>query len=91
MAAALVELLAALAAASAELLYGTRGVVAGWRYLFSRSYRERTHARWRHRSSVYAAVEIVYAVVACALSLLLLHVVISIFAGWNWWARLFTI
>ena len=78
MAAAMVEILAVVVSALTEFLYWLRGLIAGWRYLFSRSYRARTHARWKHRSSVYAAIEIICAAFACATSLFLLYLLI----GW---------
>jgi hypothetical protein len=70
--------LASFVAIVGELLYWLRGAIGGWRYLFSRSYRERTHARWRRRNSVYAAVEIVSAVGACAASLCLLYFLVKL-------------
>jgi hypothetical protein len=67
------EVLASIATGVVELLYWLRGVFAGWRYLFSRAYRDRTHARWRNRSWVYAAVEVVSAAVACAVLLIVVY------------------
>jgi hypothetical protein len=76
MVAAIVEFLAILGSAMTELLYWLRGVLAGWRYLFSRSYRTRTHARWQHRSPVYAVVEVICSALACIALLLLLYFLI---------------
>lgn len=78
MVAPIVELLAMLVSALAELLYSLRGLIAGWRYLFSHSYRTRTHARWKSRSAVYAVIEIICATAACAALLVLLYLVIEL-------------
>ena len=78
MVAAIFELVVILGSAMTEFLYWLRGVLAGWRYLFSRSYRARTHARWQHRSPVYAVVEVICSAVACVALLLLLYFLIRL-------------
>ena len=78
-----------LAAGVGELSEWFYGAFAGWRYVFSRSYRRRVHARWRDEAWVYVAVDIICGIVTCAFSLFVLNAVISMFAGWDWWPRLF--
>jgi hypothetical protein len=65
-----------------ELLYRA---IAAWRYLFSRSYRERVHARWRSRSAIYAVVDIICALTSSVLLLLFLCVVGGLLTGRHWW------
>jgi hypothetical protein len=78
---AIIEILAVLVTALTELLYWLRGLIAGWRYLFSPSYRARTHARWKRRSPVYAVVETICAALACAAWLVLLYLLIGLVAA----------
>jgi hypothetical protein len=79
-----------LLAGGGPLLEWLLGAAAGWRYLFSPSYRRRVHARWRDKAGIYIAVDVICGVATCLVSVLLLHAVISAFAGWNWSARLFS-
>jgi hypothetical protein len=76
-------------AGGGPLLEWLLGAAAGWRYLFSPSYRRRVHARWRDKAWIYIAVDVICGVASCLLFLLLLYALISAFAGWDWWARLF--
>ena len=78
-----------LASGIGELLDWLLGAVAGWRYVFSPSYRRRTHARWRDEAWIYIAFDVICAAVACAFSLFLLAGLIRVFAGSGWWPRLF--
>lgn len=62
--------------------------IAAWRYLFSRSYRERVHARWRSRSAIYAVVDIICALMGSVLLLLFLCILGGLLIGRYWWLHL---
>ena len=47
-------------------------VFAGWRYLFSRSYRQRTHERWRVEGRGKAFIDIIFGSLGMLLTVLLL-------------------
>ena len=86
----MVTLVLELVSGGAVLVEWLLGAAAGWRYLFSPSYRQRTRARWRSKAWIYIAVDVVCGIVACAFSLFLLWALISVFAGWGWWTHLFS-
>jgi hypothetical protein len=73
----------------AELLDWLRGALAGWRYLFSSSYRQQIHSGWKSDRWYYIAWDVVCGVAGLAFSLFLLYLVVSLFAGLDWPARLF--
>ena len=77
-----------LAAGVGELFDWFYGGFAGWRYVFSPSYRRHVHARWLDQAWVYVAVDIICGIATCALSLFVLYAIISMFAGLDWWPRL---
>jgi H+/Cl- antiporter ClcA len=62
---------------------------AGWRYLFSASYRSRVHTRWHSKSQLQVAQDIAAAVAGSVLWLVLFWLAIGIFAGFDWISRLF--
>jgi hypothetical protein len=62
---------------------------AGWRYLFSASYRSRVHARWHSRSQLQVGQDIAAAVAGSVLWLVLFWLAIGILAGFDWISRLF--
>jgi hypothetical protein len=62
---------------------------AGWRYVFSPSYRRRIHARWESQSQLQIAQDVTSAIVGCLFLLLLLCLMVSFFAGFDWIAHLF--
>jgi hypothetical protein len=47
----------------------------GWRYIFSSSFRERTHRRWKSESKLTVAFEIGEAVIGVSVSLFLVYIV----------------
>jgi H+/Cl- antiporter ClcA len=63
--------------------------LAGWRYLFSPSYRRRVHARWQSRSQLQIAQDIAAAFAGSVLLLVVFCVIISLFIGFDWVTRLF--
>jgi hypothetical protein len=73
----------------AELLDWLRGAFAGWRYLFSPSYRQQIHAGWKSDRWYYNAWDVVCGVAGLAFSLFLLYLIVSLFAGLDWPSRLF--
>ena len=50
---------------------------AGWRYVFSPSFRQRTHTRWKAQGWGTAAIEILVGALGVLLTLFLLWVLIS--------------
>ena len=50
---------------------------AGWRYLFSPSFRRRTHARWKAEGRGTAFVEILFGAMAMLFTLFLLWLVVD--------------
>ena len=44
--------------------------VSGWRYIFSSSFRQRTHRRWKVEAELTVVFEIVFALAGIALTLL---------------------
>jgi hypothetical protein len=61
---------------------------AGWRYVLSPSYRARVHSRWESKSQLQIAQDIAAAVAGSIFWLILSWLVISVFAGFDWIARL---
>ncbi|HEX7331361.1 MAG TPA: hypothetical protein VF290_07670 [Pyrinomonadaceae bacterium] len=53
--------------------------VAGWRYLFSSSFRRRTHARWKAAGRGTALIEIVFGALGIVFTLFLLGLVVYLF------------
>lgn len=52
---------------------------AGWRYLVSRSFRQRTHTRWKTEGWATVIIEILFGGLAVLLTLFLLGLLISFF------------
>ena len=50
----------------------------GFRYLFSRTYRERTQQRWKNQSKISIAFEIFEAAIGVAFIILILFVVLGV-------------
>ena len=71
-----------------ELLDWFSAALAGWRYLFSRSYRRQVHELWRERSRWRICWDILCGAAGIAFTLFLVHLIVSLFAGWNWMAEL---
>jgi drug/metabolite transporter (DMT)-like permease len=61
---------------------------AGWRYLFSPSYRRRVHERWQSKSQLQIAQEIAAAVAGSLFWLVIFCLLISLFLGFDWITRL---
>lgn len=70
-----------------EFIDWLRAAFGGWRFVFSASFRRETRARWRHESSLRIVWDMSCGVAGIAFTLLLVHVVISLFAGWGWIQR----
>ena len=73
----------------AELLDWLLSASAGWRYVFSPSYRQDVHAEWQSERWYYVAWDVICGVAGVAFSLFLLYLAVSAFAGLDWLARLF--
>lgn len=71
-----------------ELAEWVQAAGAGWRYLCSRSFRNRTHSRWQQQSRRRVAWDVVCGLAGIALTCFLLYVIISLFAIWDWIERL---
>jgi hypothetical protein len=61
-----------------EIFEWIANALAGWRYLFSPSFRQRTHARWKAEGRGTAFVEILLAAVGMLVTLFLLWLVVSL-------------
>ena len=61
---------------------------AGWRYLASASFRRATHTRWLQESRARVFWDVICGVAGVAFSVLVVYVVISLFAGWDWFQKL---
>ena len=55
--------------------------LAGWRYLFSSSFRLRTHARWKAEGWGTALIEILFGAVSMLFTLFLLWLVVHLLRG----------
>jgi hypothetical protein len=64
------------------------GARSGWRYVASPAFRRKTHARWKDQSVLRVLWDVVRGIAGIALTLLLLYVLISLFAGWDWIQKL---
>ena len=62
---------------------------AGWRYLFSPSYRRHVHARWQSRNQLQIAQDVAAAVVGSLLVLAVSWLLLGLFFGFDWMARIF--
>ncbi|HKP81154.1 MAG TPA: hypothetical protein VJT69_04005 [Pyrinomonadaceae bacterium] len=51
---------------------------AGWRYLFSPSYRRRTHARWKAEGRIRAFVDILFSTLSMLFTIFLIWVVVNL-------------
>lgn len=71
-----------------EFVDWLRAGVAGWRYLFSSSFRAETHARWRQETPLWVLSDILCGVAGIAFTLVIVYLVISLFSGWDWIQRL---
>ncbi|HEU4507783.1 MAG TPA: hypothetical protein VFR78_06070 [Pyrinomonadaceae bacterium] len=54
---------------------------AGWRYVFSRSFRKRTHARWRVEGWGTAFVEILFGGIGVLLTVVVVWVLVALLTG----------
>jgi len=54
---------------------------AGWRYLLSSSFRQRTHERWRIEGLGKAFIEILFGALGVLLTLVLLWLLIDLLRG----------
>jgi hypothetical protein len=70
-----------------EFIDWFRVAFGGWRFVFSASFRRETRARWKHESVLRVIWDIVCGVAGITFTLLLVYVVISLFAGWDWIQR----
>ena len=64
-----------------EILEWIVNAFAGWRYLFSRSFRQRTHARWKSEGRVTAFIDILFGGSGVLLTLVLLWLLVSFLSG----------
>lgn len=60
-----------------------RAAVAGWRYLFSRSFRIQTHARWRQERRWHVAWDVICGMAGMAFTGLIFYAIVSLFVGWE--------
>jgi hypothetical protein len=67
-----------------EFIDWLRAGAAGWRYLLSGTFRRETRARWKEASTLRVTWEILCGIAGIAFIPLVVYVVISLFAGWDW-------
>ena len=70
-----------------EFIDWFRAAFGGWRFVFLASFRRETRARWQRQSLLRTIGDVVFGVAGIAFTLLLVYVVISLFAGWDWIQR----
>lgn len=58
-----------IASALTEIFAWVEPVVGGWRYLFSPTFRARTHQAWRHEHLGYVVWDVFWGMLGLALSL----------------------
>lgn len=63
-----------------ELVEWLQAAVAGWRYLFSRAFRARTHERWRRANRWRVAWEVTCGLAGIGFTLLLIVLIVSLIA-----------
>jgi hypothetical protein len=80
--------MAALFLETLEFIDWIRAGFAGWRYLVSASFRRETHTRWKQTSTVRVLWDVVCGIAGIAFTFLIVYVVVSLFAGWDWIQRL---
>jgi len=73
-----------------EFIDWFRAAFGGWRFVFSPSFRCETRARWEQESWLRVVWDILCGIAGIAFTLLLIYVVISLFAGWDWIQRVAT-
>ena len=61
-----------------EIFDWIANALAGWRYLFSSSFRQRTHARWKAAGRGTALIEIFFGALGILFTLFLLWVVVAL-------------
>ena len=61
-----------------EILDWFGNAFAGWRYLFSSSFRQRTHKRWKVEGRGKALIEVLFGGFGILLTLLLLWLLIDV-------------
>ena len=71
-----------------EFIDWLRAAFGGWRFVFSTSFRCETRERWKRQSWLWIVWEVVCGVAGIAFTLLLVYVVVSLFAGWDWIQRI---
>ncbi len=64
-----------------ELFDWIGDTLAGWRYLLSRSFRQRTHARWKTEGWATAIIEILFGGFGVLVTLLLLGLLVLLLRG----------
>ena len=70
-----------------EFIDWFRAAFGGWRFVFSASFCRETRARWKHESSLRIVWDVLCGVAGIAFTRLLIYVIISLFAGWDWIQR----
>jgi len=70
-----------------EFIDWFRAAFGGWRFLFSTSFRRETRARWEDESWLRIIWDVLCGMAGIAFTFLLIYVVISLFAGWDWIQR----
>jgi hypothetical protein len=66
----------------AEITAWVEPALAGWRYLFSQTYRARKHHDWRHEHLGYAILDVVGGIIGVAFSVAVAYVAASLV--WFW-------
>jgi len=67
-----------------EFIDWFRAAFAGWRFLFSSTYRAQTRERWRYERAWHVVWDVLCGLAGVVFSLLVAWFLVALFSGWNW-------
>jgi hypothetical protein len=59
------------------------GAFAGWRFIFSPSFRRKTRARWKQATRLRVVTDIFCGIAGIAFTAFLIYLIVGLFAGWG--------
>ena len=71
------------AGAFAEIAAWAELILAGWRYLFSSTYRARKHHDWHHEHVGYVILDVVGGIVGVALGVAIAYIAVMFVWAWG--------
>jgi hypothetical protein len=72
-----------------EFIDWFRAAFAGWRFLFSSTYRAQKRERWRQERVWYVVGEVTCGLAGIVFSLVVVWFLVALLAGWDWLQRVF--